>query len=106
MLAAREPAVMNSCHAFSSMLTFIQLRFNKKLASNVYVDNIGSAMPLPDNLRRVRLGQFLSQAEFGRRSGVHALTITRWADAREGPRGVRHNHSKVEIARLSHVNYR
>ena len=38
---------------------------------------MGSAMAFPDNLRRVRLGQFLSQAELARRSGVHALTITR-----------------------------
>jgi hypothetical protein len=34
-------------------------------------------MPFPDNLRRIRLEQFLSQAEPARRSGVHPLTVTR-----------------------------
>ena len=29
------------------------------------------------NLRRLRLDQFLSQAELARRAGLHALTITR-----------------------------
>jgi transcriptional regulator with XRE-family HTH domain len=34
-------------------------------------------MGFPDNLRRLRLEQFLSQAELARRAGLHALTITR-----------------------------
>src|SRR2546430_1614284 len=34
-------------------------------------------MAFTDNLRHMRLGQFLSQAELARRSGLHALTITR-----------------------------
>jgi transcriptional regulator with XRE-family HTH domain len=34
-------------------------------------------MSFPDNLRRLRLEQFLSQAELARRAGLHALTITR-----------------------------
>jgi len=39
----------------------------------------------PDNLRRTRLSQFLSQAELARRSGVHALTITRLESGRTAP---------------------
>ena len=31
----------------------------------------------PENLRRLRHEQFLSQAELARRAGLHALTITR-----------------------------
>ena len=42
-------------------------------------------MAFPDNLRRLRLGQFLSQAELARRSGVHALTITRLESGRTAP---------------------
>jgi transcriptional regulator with XRE-family HTH domain len=34
-------------------------------------------MPFADNLRHLRVEQFLSQAELARRAGVHALTITR-----------------------------
>jgi transcriptional regulator with XRE-family HTH domain len=34
-------------------------------------------MGFAENLRQLRLGQFLSQAELARRAGVHALTITR-----------------------------
>ena len=34
-------------------------------------------MAFTENLRRLRLEQFLSQAELARRAGVHALTITR-----------------------------
>jgi transcriptional regulator with XRE-family HTH domain len=34
-------------------------------------------MAFADNLRRLRLEQFVSQAELARRAGVHALTITR-----------------------------
>jgi transcriptional regulator with XRE-family HTH domain len=36
-------------------------------------------------LRRLRLAQFLSQAELARRSGVHALTITRLENGRTAP---------------------
>ena len=34
-------------------------------------------MAFAENLRRLRLEQFLSQAELARRAGLHALTITR-----------------------------
>ncbi len=34
-------------------------------------------MAFAENLRRVRLGQFFSQAELARRSGLHAVTIAR-----------------------------
>ena len=34
-------------------------------------------MAFPENLRRIRLACFFSQAELARRSGVHAVTITR-----------------------------
>lgn len=42
-------------------------------------------MAFPDALRRNRLGQFLSQAELARRSGVHTLTITRLEAGRTAP---------------------
>jgi len=47
--------------------------------------NMGTAMAFTDNLRRLRLGQFLSQAELSRRSAVHALTITRLEAGRTTP---------------------
>src|SRR5688572_26486871 len=34
-------------------------------------------MAFAENLRRLRLERFLSQAELARRAGVHALTVTR-----------------------------
>lgn len=34
-------------------------------------------MAFTENLRRVRIERFLSQAELARRAGLHALTITR-----------------------------
>jgi transcriptional regulator with XRE-family HTH domain len=34
-------------------------------------------MALAENLRRLRLERFLSQAELARRAGLHALTVTR-----------------------------
>lgn len=34
-------------------------------------------MAFSENLRRIRLERFLSQAELARRAGLHALTITR-----------------------------
>ncbi len=48
-------------------------------------------MPFPQNLRRLRLDQFLSQAELARQSGVHTLTISRLeaASARPSTRTVR-----------------
>jgi transcriptional regulator with XRE-family HTH domain len=42
-------------------------------------------MAFAENLRRIRLAAFLSQAELGRRSGVHAITITRLEAARTAP---------------------
>ena len=42
-------------------------------------------MAFPDNLRRLRLENFLTQAELARRSGVHALTITRLESGRTAP---------------------
>jgi transcriptional regulator with XRE-family HTH domain len=42
-------------------------------------------MAFSANLRRVRLAAFLSQAELGRRSGVHAITITRLESGRTAP---------------------
>ena len=34
-------------------------------------------MAFAENLRRLRLERFLSQAELARRAGLHALTVTR-----------------------------
>jgi transcriptional regulator with XRE-family HTH domain len=34
-------------------------------------------MAFPENLRRIRLSKFFSQAELARRSGVHTVTIAR-----------------------------
>jgi transcriptional regulator with XRE-family HTH domain len=42
-------------------------------------------LAFPDTLRRLRLGSFLTQAELARRSGVHALTITRLESGRTAP---------------------
>jgi transcriptional regulator with XRE-family HTH domain len=47
--------------------------------------HLESAVAFPDNLRRIRLANFLSQAELARRSGVHALTITRLESGRTAP---------------------
>jgi transcriptional regulator with XRE-family HTH domain len=46
---------------------------------------VGSYVAFRDNLRRIRLAQFLSQAELARRSGVHALTVTRLEAGRTAP---------------------
>ena len=51
----------------------------------MHMDNMEGAMPFPEKLRRARLGQFLSQAELARRSGVHPLTVTRLESARTAP---------------------
>ncbi len=42
-------------------------------------------MSFPDNLRRIRLTRFYSQAELARRSGVHAVTITRLESGSTAP---------------------
>lgn len=42
-------------------------------------------MPFHNNLRRMRLAHFLSQAELARRSGLHAITITRLEVGRTAP---------------------
>jgi transcriptional regulator with XRE-family HTH domain len=42
-------------------------------------------MPFSETLRRIRLEHFFSQAELARRSGVHALTITRLESGRTAP---------------------
>ena len=44
-----------------------------------------AALAFPDTLRRLRLANFLTQAELARRSGVHALTITRLESGRTAP---------------------
>lgn len=42
-------------------------------------------MAFSERLRRLRLEHFFSQAELPRRSGVHALTITRLESGRTAP---------------------
>jgi transcriptional regulator with XRE-family HTH domain len=42
-------------------------------------------MPFPQNLRRLRLAHFLSQAELARQSGLHTLTISRLEAGRTKP---------------------
>lgn len=42
-------------------------------------------MAFPHNLRRVRLAQYFSQAELARRSGLHAVTITRLEAGKTAP---------------------
>ena len=42
-------------------------------------------MAFAENLRRLRLEQFLSQAELGRRASVHALTVTRLESGSSAP---------------------
>ena len=42
-------------------------------------------MTFAENLRRLRLEQFLSQAEVARRAGLHALTITRLESGTTAP---------------------
>ena len=57
-------------------------------------------MAFPDNLRALRLARFLSQAELARRSGVHAITITRLETGRTAPstRTVRALATALEVA--------
>jgi transcriptional regulator with XRE-family HTH domain len=42
-------------------------------------------MPFPQNLRRLRLARFLSQAELARQSGLHTLTMSRLAAGSANP---------------------
>jgi transcriptional regulator with XRE-family HTH domain len=42
-------------------------------------------VPFAENLRRLRLEQFLSQAELARRSGLHTLTVTRLESSATAP---------------------
>jgi transcriptional regulator with XRE-family HTH domain len=42
-------------------------------------------MPFSQNLRRLRLARFLSQAELARQSGLHTLTISRLEAGRTRP---------------------
>jgi len=42
-------------------------------------------LAFPETLRRLRLASFLTQAELARRSGVHALTVTRLESGRTAP---------------------
>jgi transcriptional regulator with XRE-family HTH domain len=42
-------------------------------------------MPFSQNLRRLRLARFFSQAELARQSGVHTLTISRLEAGRVKP---------------------
>jgi transcriptional regulator with XRE-family HTH domain len=42
-------------------------------------------MPFSQNLRRLRLARFLSQAELARQSGLHTLTISRLEAGRAKP---------------------
>ncbi len=58
-------------------------------------------MSFPDNLRRIRLTRFYSQAELARRSGVHAVTITRLESGSTAPstRTVRALAAALNVAR-------
>jgi transcriptional regulator with XRE-family HTH domain len=42
-------------------------------------------MSFAENLRRLRLERFLSQAEVARLAGVHAITVTRLEAGRQAP---------------------
>jgi transcriptional regulator with XRE-family HTH domain len=42
-------------------------------------------MPFSENLRRLRLERFLSQAELARQSGLHTITISRLEAGRAKP---------------------
>jgi transcriptional regulator with XRE-family HTH domain len=42
-------------------------------------------MPFSHNLRRLRLAQFLSQAELARQSGLHTITVSRLEAGRAKP---------------------
>jgi transcriptional regulator with XRE-family HTH domain len=57
-------------------------------------------MPFRDNLRRLRLARFLSQAELARQSGLHTLTVSRLEAGRAKPstRTVRALASSLVIA--------
>ena len=57
-------------------------------------------MPFPQNLRRLRLTRFLSQAELARQAGLHTLTISRLESGRVKPstRTVRALAASLEVA--------
>jgi len=57
-------------------------------------------MAFSETLRRLRLERFYSQAELARRSGLHALTITRLENGRTAPstRTVRALAAALEVA--------
>jgi predicted transcriptional regulator len=57
-------------------------------------------MPFPQNLRHLRLGRFLSQAELARQAGLHTLTISRLESGHVKPstRTVRALASSLEVA--------
>jgi transcriptional regulator with XRE-family HTH domain len=42
-------------------------------------------MAFAETLRRIRIEQFLSQAELGRRAGIHPLTVTRLESGASAP---------------------
>ncbi len=56
-------------------------------------------MAFPQNLRRLRLGRFLSQAELARQAGLHTLTISRLEAGRVKPstRSVRALASALDV---------
>jgi transcriptional regulator with XRE-family HTH domain len=57
-------------------------------------------MVFAEQLRRLRLEQFFSQAELARRAGLHALTVTRLEAGRTAPttRTVRALAQVLEVA--------
>jgi transcriptional regulator with XRE-family HTH domain len=67
------------------MLTSSKHWCNKDIAGHLHYQHGRAALAFPEKLRHIRLGQFLSQAELARRSGVHALTITRLEAGRTAP---------------------
>ena len=53
--------------------------------SNTSVSSGEVQMAFSETPRRLRLERFFSQAELARRSGVHALTVTRLESGRTAP---------------------
>jgi transcriptional regulator with XRE-family HTH domain len=64
--------VGESIEKFNFILTLCYALGNIRSASHEQVD-----MPFSDNLRHLRLANFLSQAELARQSGLHTITISR-----------------------------
>ena len=73
------------CPPIQVVLTCGRYAVHKLLAKGMQTASDRRVMAFPDNLRRLRLDHFLSQAELARRSGVHALTITRLEAGRTAP---------------------